>query len=103
MKNYKKDPELENDLKTIEMENYISYYETGQFDFKECEYCTGPLLGHIQAKCPRLEYDEKTVNRFKNHLRNLGEFEACFRKGYMKYKQDIYAWTKKQEETTRNN
>ena len=47
MQNYKKDAELENELDKIEMENYVRYYDNGQFKFKGCEYCTGPLLGTV--------------------------------------------------------
>ena len=101
MQNYKKDPEMENELNMIEIENYVRFWDNGQFEFKECEYCTGPLLGHIQSKCPRVEYDEKGVKRFKNHLKNLGGFDACLRRGYKKYKQEIEGWTQKEEKAPR--
>ena len=95
MKNYKKDPELKKEFLTTKMENYVRYFEGGQFEFKDCEYCNGPLLGHIQAKCPRIEYDERDVNKFKNHLKNLGEFDTSLRQGtteIRKTKQVPY-WT----------
>ena len=101
MKNYKKDPKLENEFKTIEMENYVRYFDNGQFEFKECEYCTGPLLGHIQAKCPKVEYDEKGVNKFKKHLKNIGGFEISLRQGYKRYRQEIEGWTQREDRTHR--
>ena len=99
MKNYKKDPELEKEFLTTKMENYVRYFDGGQFEFKDCEYCNGPLLGHIQPKCPKIEYDERDVNKFKNHLKNLGEFDTSLRQGYKRYKQEIHEWTERGERT----
>ena len=76
LKNYKKDAEIEAELENVNIENYLEFNYQGNYEFKECEYCTGPLLGHIQPKCPRVEYEERGVKRFKTHHRNLGGFDV---------------------------
>ena len=70
--NYKEDYEIENGLEKAEIEDYMAMNES---KFKRCEYCNGPLLGHIEPKCPKIKYDETEVKRFEKYLGKLREFE----------------------------
>ena len=96
MGNYKKDAEIEAELENVNIENYLEFDYQGRYEFKECEYCTGPLLGHIQPKCPKVEYDERGVKRFKTHLKNIGGFDASVKKREKEYRQQMAEWTKKE-------
>ena len=37
----------------------------------------GPRLGHITQKCPRLEYDKETVQKFEIYLKEIGGFKEA--------------------------
>ena len=50
--NYKKDSEIEEELINVNIECYLRFDYGGKYEFKTCEYCTGPLLGHFPTKCP---------------------------------------------------
>ena len=45
--NYKKDSEIEEQLKNVNIECYFRFDYGGKYEFKTCEYCTRPLLGHF--------------------------------------------------------
>ena len=36
--NYKKDSEIEAELKNVNIENYLRFYYGGKYEFKKCEY-----------------------------------------------------------------
>ena len=46
-------------------------------------------MGHIQAKCPKVSYDEAAVKQFEIYLENIGGFDDCWMKGYKKYKEKV--------------
>ena len=39
-------------------------------------YCDGPLLGHMEVKYPRLDYDSVVVKRYEGHLKGFEEFKS---------------------------
>ena len=53
----------------MNIDNYLELNYQGDYVFKKCEYCYGPLLGHIKQKCPKLDYDENAVKKFETHLK----------------------------------
>ena len=83
--NYKKESEIEAELNNVNIENYLRFDYGGKYEFKKCEYCTGPLLGHYQPKCPRLEYDAAGVKRFEDYLQNIGGFDEALNRREKKY------------------
>ena len=44
--NYKKDSEIEEELKNENIECYLRFDYGGKYEFKTCVYCNGTLLGH---------------------------------------------------------
>ena len=85
VKNYKQDSDIKNELADVKLDNFLDFDYSGNYEFLKCAYCDGPLLGHLEAKCPRLEYDSGTVKRFEAYLKGLGEFRA----GLEKRKREI--------------
>ena len=75
--NYKKVSEIQEELKNVNIENYLEFNYQGDYVFKKCEYCDGLLLGHITQKCPKLDYDEKVVKKFESYLKNIGGFSEA--------------------------
>ena len=66
----------------------------GKYEFKTCEYCTGPLLGHYQPKCPKLEYDASGIKRFVDHLQNIGGFDEALKRREKSYWKNRARWSK---------
>ena len=89
MTNYKKDAEMEKEMDAVDMGNFVKYDEHGHSTFRRCPYCYGPLMGHIQSKCPKVRYDKDAVEQFEIYLENLGGFSACCKKGYSKYIDEV--------------
>ena len=46
--NYKKVSEIQEELKNVNIENYL------EFNYR-------PMLGHLPTKCPKLDYEKKAV------------------------------------------
>ena len=61
----------------MNIECYLRFDYGGKYEFKKCEYFTGPLLGHLPTKCPKLEYDENGIKRFVGHLQNIQGFDEA--------------------------
>ena len=51
--NYKRDSDIDTELGNVDIENFVEFDYSGNYTFREREYCTGPLLGHIQVKCSK--------------------------------------------------
>ena len=85
MVNYKKDAEIEDEMDTVDMGNFVKYDQQGNHTFIKCPYCLGPKLGHIQAKCPKVKYDKEVSDQFEIYLENLGGFNENLRKGLKRY------------------
>ena len=80
-KNYKLASEIEKELKDVDLENFLDFDGKGGFDFDSCDYCNGPVLGHLEVKCPRLEYDPGDVRKFEKHLKkNKGLKKALMKR-----------------------
>ena len=43
--NYKKVSEIQEELKNVNIENHLEFNYHGEYVFRKCEYCDGPLLG----------------------------------------------------------
>ena len=67
-KNYKKAPEIEEELKTVDLGIYLDFDDNRRYEFDKCEGCNGPLLGHIEVKCCGKQgsrYGNKAVKSFE--------------------------------------
>ena len=87
--NYKKVSEIQEELKNVNIENHLEFNYQGDYVFKKCEYCDGPLLGHITQKCPKLDYDEKDVKKFENHLKNIGGFSEAVKRRHKNHVEEV--------------
>ena len=75
--NYKKVSDIQEDLRNVTIENNFKFNYQGDYEFKKCEYCDGLLLGLMAQKCPKLDYDEKVVKKFKSYLKTIGGFREA--------------------------
>ena len=66
--NYKPAGDIEEEVKNCDLMNYGMFDSKDDFEFDSCDYCNGPVLGHLEAKCPRLEYDPEMVRKFERYL-----------------------------------
>ena len=87
--NYKKVSEIQEELKNVNIENHFEFNYQGYYVFKKCEYCDGLLLGHITQKCPKLDYDEKDVKKFENHLKNIGGFSEAMERRHKNHVEKV--------------
>ena len=76
-RNYMKESEIKEELKNIGMKKHLQLNCASGYRFKKCAYCYGPMLGHLIQKCPKIEYDEKDVQRFEIHIKNIGGFKEA--------------------------
>ena len=75
--NYKKDSEIEEEMKNVVIENFLDFDVTGRYEFARCEDCNGPLIGHMKAKCPKLAYDSEDMKKFENYLKRIKGFKEA--------------------------
>ena len=47
-KNYRVSEEIEEELKSVDLGNFLDFDDDGRYEFTRCEGCDGPLLGHMQ-------------------------------------------------------
>ena len=83
--NFKKVNEIQEELKNVNIENHLEFNYQGDYVFKKCEYCVGPLLGHVMQKCPKLDYDEKAVKKFEIYLKTIGGFSEAIERREKSY------------------
>ena len=95
--NYKKDSEIQEEVKNVNIKCYLMFDYKGKYEFKTSEYCTGLLLGHFQTKCPKLEYDENGIKRFVDHLQNIGGFDEALKRREKSYWEKRAEWSKSKE------
>ena len=75
--------------KNIKIDNYLEFEVNSKYEFIRCEDCNGPTLGHLQVKCPKIEYDEDVLSKFKNCLKRIWEFkEAVWAREKRKEEED---------------
>ena len=75
--NYMKESEIQEELKNIRIKIHLEIYYDGSYKFRKCEYCDGPLLGHLKEKCPKEDYSEDDVKKFEKYIENIGEFKEA--------------------------
>ena len=97
--NYKRDSDIETELGNVDIENFVEFDYSGNYTFRECEYCTGPLLGHIQAKCSKLEYDEKIVRRYQTKIKNMQSFRTKIKEREEKHRKKVAEWSRTETRT----
>ena len=59
--NYKKESEIEEEMKNVVKENFLDFDDNGRYEFARCEDCNGPLMRHMKAKCPKLAYCDEEI------------------------------------------
>ena len=85
-KNYKSDNDIQKELANVNLDNFLDFDYHGQFEFVRCAFCDGPLLGHLEAKCPRVEYDGGTVSKFERYLKGFSRFRQALKREKLKKK-----------------
>ena len=78
--NYKPDKDIKKELAYVDLDYFLEFDYTGKFEFLKCAHCDGPQLGHLEVKCPRLEFEEKIVKKYEKHLRNFQELRDAFKR-----------------------
>ena len=77
-KNYNKAPEIEEELKTVDLGIYLDFNDNRDYIFDRCEGCDGPLLGHIKVKCCGKQgsrYGTEAVKSFEYFLKRIPGFK----------------------------
>ena len=63
--NYLKEVSIQEELKKVNIQNYLEFYSDGNYEFYNCYGCLGPQSGHITAKCTKLKYESEKVKEFE--------------------------------------
>ena len=50
-KNYRSVIDIEEELKNVDLDNFLDFDQNGKYEFARCEGCDGSLLGHLEVKC----------------------------------------------------
>ena len=75
--NYKSENDIRKELTHVDLDNFVDFGYNGQIDFVRCPYCNGPTLGHLEPKCPRLDYDKDILEKFDRYLKGMEEFRKA--------------------------
>ena len=78
--NYKKLDDIATDIRNSEIEKVLKFDSQDRYGFFHCETCGGPILGHLEPKCRRLNgvrYDNQTVKSFEDWLERIAEFRQA--------------------------
>ena len=51
--NYMKESDIQEELKNVVIENHLEFDNIGRYELR-CEYCNGPMLGHLKPKFSRV-------------------------------------------------
>ena len=43
--------EHEEEIKNVDLENFLYFDINGRYEYMRCEGCDGPFLGHLEDKC----------------------------------------------------
>ena len=84
-KNYKSFIEIEEEIKKIQLENFLDFDFNRKYEFASCEDCNGLLLGHMKAKCPKIAYGDEDVKKFETYF---GGFKEALWTRDMKNKEE---------------
>ena len=90
--NYKKFSDIQEELRNVNIENYLKFNFQGNYEFRRCEYCDGSMLGHMVQKCQKLDYDERVIKKFERHLENIGGFQEAIERREMSHREKIAKW-----------
>ena len=77
---YKSDSDLIEDIDELSAFGEINKF-TGEFDFKICRNCNGPLFGHIETEdnCDRktraMKFKDEEAQSLMDHFKNLTFFK----------------------------
>ena len=67
-KNYRSVMEIMEEIKHVDIGNFLDFDDDGKYEFARCEGWFGPFLGHIEAKCTGKEgvrYGSEAVKIFE--------------------------------------
>ena len=98
--NYQRDSLIEKELENVDIENFLEFDYSGNYTFLECEYCAGPLIGHIQSKCPKTEYDEKAVGKFQKKIKRMQIFKDKVKERGDKDRKKVAEWARPENSRT---
>ena len=99
--NYQRDSLIEKELENVEIENFLEFDYSGNYTFYECEYCAGPLIGHIQAKCPKVEYEEKAVGKVQMKIKKMQIFKDKVKERGDRERKKVAEWARPETNTNR--
>ena len=77
-KNYMTEREIQEELKNGVIEKHVRVYEMGKDDalyFVKCEDCYGPIVGHLEKKCPKENYSYEELVKFEEYVENIKGFQ----------------------------
>ena len=75
--NYMNEVNIQTELENVKIENYLEFYSDGRYEFYKCSGCFGPQLGHITAKCTKIQYEGDTVKAFEVYLKEIKRFKEA--------------------------
>ena len=75
--NYMNEVSIQTELENVKIENYLEFYSDGRYEFYKCSGCFGPQLGHITAKCTKIQYEGDTVKAFEVYLKEIKGFKEA--------------------------
>ena len=78
--NYKKLEDIVIDIRRTELDEFLKFDSNGRYGFFRCEACSGPILGHLEAKCRGLKgerYDALMNKSFEDWLERIPEFRQA--------------------------
>ena len=70
--NYRALEEIEDELKNVDLGNFLDFDYEGRYEFANCEGCDGPLLEHLEVKCLGKQgqrYESEKLKGFENWLK----------------------------------
>ena len=76
-KNYKPVAEIEQELRNVDLDDFIDVDSFGRYEFARCEGCDGPLLGHLEVKCngkDGIRYRSEALRLFESWLKRVKGF-----------------------------
>ena len=72
--------EMEEELRDVDLSNFLDLDDKGRNDFMRCEGCDGLLVGHLEVKCcgkEEVRYGSEAVRNFENWLKRVNRFREA--------------------------
>ena len=79
-KKYMIERTIQEELKNGVIEKYVRVYKMGKDDalyFVKCEDCYGPMIGHLEKKCPKEYYSYEDVVKFEKYIESMEGFQEA--------------------------